>query len=333
MEFRREEASLINDIDLYKILKVKKEATSEEIEASFRKLARKYHPDRGGDAEVFSLLQEAYETLSSPKEKKAYDNMRVQARNVGDWYDLKQQSKKNYDTMDYRKASSEEKLNFKQKMKELDEKREYHRDLEDPLSEVEAKKEYERLLSNRSLMDKEKPERLFDSGRFDGALFNELWDKKHGRPGEREIVPRRGAPLAFNDVGGQSFASLEDEQFGDPFVDDDEGGSIYGSKKFGHHEEIKKSDLDGLSGASYYKGHSKIDKNYKKSMKEKLRERQSLTGEVNLMKFDDFSRDDFGGYGIHDKLGFNLSEKLTLDTNEEDIKSRYDKMMQDRNRI
>lgn len=60
--------------DLYEILGVAKDATKEEIKAAYRKLARKYHPDReGGDKERFQELQRAYMTLYDNRARKKYD--------------------------------------------------------------------------------------------------------------------------------------------------------------------------------------------------------------------------------------------------------------------
>jgi len=57
----------------YDILGVKKTATADEIKKAFRKLARKHHPDAGGDEEKFKELNEAYETLSDKEKREAYD--------------------------------------------------------------------------------------------------------------------------------------------------------------------------------------------------------------------------------------------------------------------
>ncbi len=63
--------------DLYKVLGVSKKASDEEIKKAYRKLARKYHPDRNPDdpkaEEKFKEVQGAYDTLSDPQKRKEYD--------------------------------------------------------------------------------------------------------------------------------------------------------------------------------------------------------------------------------------------------------------------
>jgi molecular chaperone DnaJ len=64
-------------VDLYKVLEVSKEASQDEIRRSYRRLARKYHPDANpGDRaaeERFKEIQQAYEVLSSPEKRREYD--------------------------------------------------------------------------------------------------------------------------------------------------------------------------------------------------------------------------------------------------------------------
>jgi len=63
--------------DYYKILGVKKNASTEDIKKSYRKLAMKYHPDRNKDnktaEEKFKEISEAYAVLSDAEKKKQYD--------------------------------------------------------------------------------------------------------------------------------------------------------------------------------------------------------------------------------------------------------------------
>ena len=63
--------------DYYLTLKISPKATTEEIKASFRRLARQYHPDLNPDdpeaAECFKSISEAYDTLSDPLKRRRYD--------------------------------------------------------------------------------------------------------------------------------------------------------------------------------------------------------------------------------------------------------------------
>src|SRR5687767_15834340 len=60
--------------DLYKVLGVSKGASQEEIRRSYRKLARKHHPDANRDdpkaEERFKEIQHAYEILSNPERRR-----------------------------------------------------------------------------------------------------------------------------------------------------------------------------------------------------------------------------------------------------------------------
>ena len=73
--------------DYYAELGVSKDASDKDIKKAFRKLAREFHPDSNPDdpaAEArFKEINEAYEVLSNPEDRKEYDHVREMGYFVG----------------------------------------------------------------------------------------------------------------------------------------------------------------------------------------------------------------------------------------------------------
>lgn len=84
--------------DYYKILGVEKNATTDDIKAAYRKLAKKYHPDKNPDDKTaeskFKEMSEAYEVLKDPEKRKKYDRLgsnwkqyhHAGSGNADDWF-------------------------------------------------------------------------------------------------------------------------------------------------------------------------------------------------------------------------------------------------------
>jgi molecular chaperone DnaJ len=69
------------DKDFYKVLGVEKDVSETDLKKTYRKLARKYHPDSNpGDAKAeatFKEMSEAYAVLSDPEQRAEYDQIRA----------------------------------------------------------------------------------------------------------------------------------------------------------------------------------------------------------------------------------------------------------------
>jgi DnaJ-class molecular chaperone len=61
-------------VNFYEILGVSPTATADEIKSAYRKQAQAHHPDKGGDEEAFKAVGKAFEVLSDPTQRKAYDD-------------------------------------------------------------------------------------------------------------------------------------------------------------------------------------------------------------------------------------------------------------------
>jgi len=64
--------------DFYEILGLNKGATIDEVKKAYRQMARKYHPDvskESGAEDRFKKINEAYQILSNPQKKQAYDSL------------------------------------------------------------------------------------------------------------------------------------------------------------------------------------------------------------------------------------------------------------------
>ena len=60
----------------YDVLGVNEQSTSADITKAFKDLAKKHHPDRGGDESKFKEINEAYATLKDTQKRNEYDTMR-----------------------------------------------------------------------------------------------------------------------------------------------------------------------------------------------------------------------------------------------------------------
>ena len=63
--------------DLYEVLQVHPRAEPDVLRAAYRVLARKYHPDHGGDARRMITLNDAWDVLGDPVRRAAYDASRA----------------------------------------------------------------------------------------------------------------------------------------------------------------------------------------------------------------------------------------------------------------
>ncbi len=69
----------MKNVDYYKILNLKSDATEDEIKKAYRRLAFQFHPDQNqrgeGSEERFKEINEAYSVLGDPEKRRLYDRL------------------------------------------------------------------------------------------------------------------------------------------------------------------------------------------------------------------------------------------------------------------
>jgi molecular chaperone DnaJ len=67
----------VTKVDFYEVLEVSRDSSDQELKTSYRRLAMQYHPDRNPNnpeaEEKFKTCSEAYQVLSDPEKRAAYD--------------------------------------------------------------------------------------------------------------------------------------------------------------------------------------------------------------------------------------------------------------------
>tara|TARA_Y100000780_G_scaffold232524_1_gene265146 strand:- start:291 stop:1286 length:996 start_codon:yes stop_codon:yes gene_type:complete len=324
----------MSTVNWYDVLNVEQDCTQEEIKKSYRKLVLKYHPDQpDGDADLFELINDAYQIIGNSKNRKDYD----EAYNITTASQMDHQSLKsnfeNYKTGMKTDVLAEDKdtakINFQKDFEEFDAKHGYNRNIE---KEVMDKDEVKNMVMDLEQTRKDDdietlPQELFSQGAFDPAKFNEAWDKMNKGP--LEMIHHEGNPDAF--IGGDaSYTSLEsgyDKLYDDGEIESDSFGPVKFNPSMSK-KKLTSKDIEKMTGASYYNKHDKLDENYSKTLEEKMRERELEGNKFSKMSVTDFSQDtSMGGYGIFDSIGLPQSTIGWDNQDQDELKEKYNKLL------
>ncbi|XP_058848948.1 LOW QUALITY PROTEIN: dnaJ homolog subfamily C member 11-like [Acipenser ruthenus] len=113
----------IDNDDYYSLLNVRREATHDELKASYRRLCMLYHPDKHRDPELksqaellFNLVHQAYTVLSDPQSRAIYDIYGKRGLEVEGW-----------EVVERKRTPAEIREEFERLQRERDERRLQHR--------------------------------------------------------------------------------------------------------------------------------------------------------------------------------------------------------------
>lgn len=328
----------MSTVNLYDVLNISQDSTPKEVKDAYRILVKEFHPDKpGGDAEMFELVTHAYNILINPSSRKEYDEVYALSKHIkSSHFDLKEKSKSYYDGLDTditkkKKSKEDQKNDFKKAYDDMDRKHGYKRDkdFEEELKEKDTTRRLRDLQLAREQDDIESiHDKIFEGDRFDIERFNAAFDALH--KGHSELIPHQGNPEAYNVMGGgANYSSIDSLE--DLYAEDDTlGTSLYGSIKLdtGKKKKLTKEEIAKLSIANYTKNHNYRDKEYNKSLEERINERLYENKKLEDRTMGDFDTDPTcGGYGIFSGLGIKDLNALNWN-DDEDIKTRYNKLLE-----
>lgn len=312
-------------VNLYNVLNLKETCDKQSIKDAYRKLVKKYHPDKGGDIDLYELITHAYNILSNHESRKEYDaTLKLSNETQHDFSVLKQKYEEFKSAQQSEiKDKSDLKKEFSKAFQEFDQKHGFQRDeMGTELPAWDAKQRMNDLEMTREQEDIENTQDpLFDKEKFNEKKFNEMWNRLHHNT-VSDMVVHDGNPLPWG---------TEDELLGAKYGDD----NLYEETQtpiFGHKyssieqpKKIKKmKDLKKIQVVSTKEEPSPEE--YKDLLADRIRQRDLETKKIADMDMEDFDNDDtMGGYGFSHQLG-DVSG-IEWDNNS-DLSKKYQKMLQ-----
>ena len=69
-------------MNYYEVLGLELTCSPKDIQTAYRKLAKQYHPDNGGNVDKFHTVSEAYDVLKDPHKRAQFDNINSRRQNI-----------------------------------------------------------------------------------------------------------------------------------------------------------------------------------------------------------------------------------------------------------
>lgn len=329
-------------VDLYKVLGVSRTCTVQEIKTAHKKLVLRYHPDRGGDPELFEIVNNAYNILVNAETRGQYDILFKQSEETKNSYrDLKAQARE-FAKSQPTEATEQTKADFNAAWNRLNEKHNYYEEGKDDMRiplETAVQNWQDVRVNRKKHYEEDKPERIFDpNAPFDSEKFNMAFDDHHGSI--TDLVEKKDVPDAWNGTTDNMTTYSNVNDYENVYDDGADVNNLHGINfgladfdKGKNRKNLTIADMKNVGKADYVKGHNKIGKDYYTNIKQRLAER-----EIDNKKFDDkemhqYDKEATAGYGIFEKLGINYDDRLNItDWEDKNVNTAYQKLLADRAR-
>jgi curved DNA-binding protein CbpA len=332
----------MSTVNLYDVLNLQYNCDQNQIKKSYKQLVKKYHPDKGGDPELFELITHSYNTLKKEDSRKEYDKILNISKEAEHSHTNLKESSQNYykaqKTTIVKKSKKEVEDELKRMHLDFDNKNNYNSQDTKAFSTSDFLSRLNDLAQAREQEEIEyTPDELFDTGGFNPEQFNAVFDKmkkkkKHVNKNGTLIEQNPDLPNAWNDGSEYSSYGISYDKL---YVENNTTdlaveGDNYGV--FNVDEEIikiNKDDIGEIDRAEYTLGHNVIDSDYSKNLEDLMNERQNETNKLHKMKMSEY-KTETGKYGVYDSLGFDVSKSNVLFENEADVKEKYQRLLEER---
>ncbi len=305
-------------IDLYDVLLVEPDCTINDIKEAYKKLAQKYHPDKkGGDVKMFELITHAYNELRNPKTRSQYDKMyKISKQSESSHLDLKSGSRNYFESMgNTKKNDKDAEIDFDTIFAEMDKKHGFVRDSKgkiiDNVIDIDDKvKDLETIRDHDDIENI--PEKIFNDGEeFEQGKFNTRFDALFKTQGE--LIIHDGNPIAWNVLNEYGAYGSIDNYESLYAEDNDLGGVMFGSVKFGDDntpKNLTKKELNKMGDFNDYTfSHNHKEDNYNQTLEERMNKWKDETSKFDNREMGDFdTSDNCGGYGVFGGLGITFDE-------------------------
>lgn len=333
----------MSSVDLYDILDLEPDCSQQDIIKAYRKLVKKYHPDKpDGDVDLFELINLAFEKLSDSKKRKEYDALKQMSNASNKKHHTRRAEFEEFDKLqtasNTEKTKADAKIAYNKHYSSMDAKHKYVRndDNTEEINEKDASKLYKDLELMREDDDIENiQERLFEQGNFNLEQFNQAFEEAHGSTSD--LIVHEGNPGAWtaeNTQYGSYNGNYEDvymdDEMDNTFVlDGDKMGNVNFGKEY---KPLSVNDVKNMKGKSDVFGHNEKDEDYNEQLKQMAQERMNDRKKDLNMDLKDYKTDvDMDGYGIFNQLGHDGTSTIEWE-DEDTIKSKYEKLLESRSK-
>jgi len=305
-------------VNLYDVLGIKDDATMAEVKSAYRRLAKEYHPDMGGNRDMFELVSHAYSVLVNPKTRKEYDSLySMSTRSDSDHFKLKAGSRQYAEMPNVGMSKDDAKVAFERNYEEANRKHGIS-GTDSTLNQKDTDRRLDDLIMAREQDDIEgSHEKLWDDDKFDIDAFNATYDKYGTNMTQTNTIIKSENPLEFNSSRYDLYGNTTD--YGKLYDDTPAFSSDYSSFEPTTQTRARKVNISTEDKEKYklrHKGGHDIDSKLEEQLA--LRERDLKLG------MDDYMTD--VKYGIFGKdLGVERTEQISWDV--DDMRDSYNKLM------